>query len=204
MDPLRNRIQRYVARLIRWAMVVDPGEDDNPYPTQRVEFLGKQGDSQTWFPYGFTALAPRDALSLMWAIGGDGASRVHMPGSPLERPKMKEGEVAMYHPASGAIVHMLADGTIEIESALEVKVIAPLISLTGTTNIVGPTTVTGGGATVNLLSILGNLNHDGSGVGFYGIPPISRPSVTGTNQGGSALTSLLSQLEALGLITDDT
>ena len=41
-------------------------------------------------------------------------------------------------------------------------------------------------------------------VGFFGAAPVTRPKVTGTIEDGSALTSLLTQLAALGLITDES
>lgn len=43
-----------------------------------------------------------------------------------------------------------------------------------------------------------------SAVGFYGTNPVTKPTVTGAKGGNAALTSLLSQLAALGLITDST
>lgn len=41
-------------------------------------------------------------------------------------------------------------------------------------------------------------------MGFYGATPIIRPSVTGAKGGNAALTSLIAQLVALGIITDST
>lgn len=42
------------------------------------------------------------------------------------------------------------------------------------------------------------------GLGFYGATPIAQPQVTGSKGGNAALTSLIAQLVALGLITDGT
>jgi len=39
---------------------------------------------------------------------------------------------------------------------------------------------------------------------FFGSTPISKPTVTGSKDGNAALTSLIAQLSALGLITDST
>lgn len=47
-----------------------------------------------------------------------------------------------------------------------------------------------------------NLRADGTGVGFNGTAPIAKPNVTGSRGGNAALASLLTQLAALGLITD--
>ncbi len=50
----------------------------------------------------------------------------------------------------------------------------------------------------------GDLNHDGTNIGFYAATPIAKQTVTGSRAGNSALTSLLSRLNSLGLITDST
>jgi hypothetical protein len=44
----------------------------------------------------------------------------------------------------------------------------------------------------------------GSVMAFYGNTPIARPAVTGSRGGNAALASLLTQLAALGLVTDST
>ena len=41
-------------------------------------------------------------------------------------------------------------------------------------------------------------------IGFYGTTPAAKPTITGAKSGNAALTSLLTQLAALGLITDST
>lgn len=41
-------------------------------------------------------------------------------------------------------------------------------------------------------------------IGFFGGTPVGKPTVTGSRGGNAALASLLSQLAALGLITDST
>lgn len=45
---------------------------------------------------------------------------------------------------------------------------------------------------------------DATGLGFYNTAPIAKPTVTGAKGGNAALTSLVTQLAALGLITDGT
>lgn len=49
-----------------------------------------------------------------------------------------------------------------------------------------------------------NLSLGSSSMGFYGTSPVAKPSVTGSRGGNAALASLLTQLAALGLITDST
>jgi len=41
-------------------------------------------------------------------------------------------------------------------------------------------------------------------VGFFGATPAARPTVTGSRGGNAAVASLLTALETLGLIVDDT
>lgn len=48
------------------------------------------------------------------------------------------------------------------------------------------------------------LAHTGASVGFYSTTPIAKPTVSGSRDANAALQSLLTQLAALGLITDST
>lgn len=52
--------------------------------------------------------------------------------------------------------------------------------------------------------INGDLNHDGTNIGFYGVAPVARPDVTGSRGGNVALQNLLTALASQGLITDST
>lgn len=54
------------------------------------------------------------------------------------------------------------------------------------------------------LEIDGTLDHDGNNVGFYGVAPAARQTVTGSRGGNAALTSLLTALATIGLIVDST
>jgi hypothetical protein len=80
------------------------------------------------------------------------------------------------------------------------------------TVVVGATTgadsaklyVSGKASTLGEMEINGDLNHDGSNVGFFGVAPASRPTVTGSRGGNAALTSFLSGISTLGLIVDST
>ena len=68
----------------------------------------------------------------------------------------------------------------------------------------------GTGSPAALLHVVGNveidgdINHDGSNVGFYGSAPVAKATVTGSRGGNAALASLLTALANLGLITDST
>lgn len=50
----------------------------------------------------------------------------------------------------------------------------------------------------------GTLQHTGSAAGFFGVAPAARPTVTGSRADGTALASLLSALNSLGLIQNNT
>jgi hypothetical protein len=50
-------------------------------------------------------------------------------------------------------------------------------------------------------TIIDALNNQ---LGFFGATPATKPTVTGSRTDGTALTSLLTALAALGLITDST
>lgn len=53
-------------------------------------------------------------------------------------------------------------------------------------------------------TIAGDLDHNGSNVGFYGTAPASKQAVAGSRGGNAALASLLSALATIGLITDSS
>jgi hypothetical protein len=54
------------------------------------------------------------------------------------------------------------------------------------------------------LEIDGDLDHDGSNVGFYAAAPAAKQTVTGSRGGNAALASLLTGLATIGLITDSS
>lgn len=52
------------------------------------------------------------------------------------------------------------------------------------------------------VEINGDLNHDGSNIGFFATAPTTQKTVTGSRGGNAALASLLTHLAAYGLIVD--
>ena len=56
-----------------------------------------------------------------------------------------------------------------------------------------------GGATFG-----GDLDHDGSNIGFYNTAPAAKQAIAGSRGGNAALQSLLSALSTIGLITDSS
>ena len=207
MEAVKRGISRAIAKVIRWAAIESTGSDDTPYPWQQVSFLDRTMDSAVWFPYGLHALAPPESLALMWAISGQGESLVHMPGSPRERVRLKEGEVVLYHPGKGAKIHFKADGSVDltatgdvnITSAASVNVTAPAVAVTApAVAVTGALSVTGNA------ELDADLNHDGANVGFRGSAPVAKATVTGFTGGIIPLQQVLTALDDLGLITDSS
>ncbi len=48
------------------------------------------------------------------------------------------------------------------------------------------------------------LEWNATGLGFYGVAPIARPTITGSRAGNAAVASIAAQLAALGLVVDST
>lgn len=65
-------------------------------------------------------------------------------------------------------------------------------------------TISGGAKTTGTHQITGNLDHDGSNVGFYNTAPAAKQTVTGSRGGNAALASLLTALATIGLLTDSS
>lgn len=54
------------------------------------------------------------------------------------------------------------------------------------------------------LTVGGDINHDGSLIGFFGSAPSSKETITGSRGGNAALADLLSALANYGMVTDST
>lgn len=81
----------------------------------------------------------------------------------------------------------------------------PLIQSGGETNVGMSIRIKGTG--IGKLADASGINKvqwSAGGLGFFGTAPIVKPAVTGSRGGNAALASLLTQLAALGLITDST
>lgn len=215
MTSFSEAAKRVVRRLIRWAAIESSGDDGGDFPVQQVAYLGRSGSSTAWFPYGFHAVAESGDLGLLLATSGLSDSRAHIPGSPQKRPKVKPGEVVMYHPKTKSWVYFLNDGTVEViakgnlrmkvtgqasveaasivgTAASSVALTAPSIALTGDVTVTGNVVVTG------------NIDQDGSLLGFRGSTPVAKAVINGTKTGGTAQNQLLQALHDLGLIDDQT
>lgn len=105
-----------IKNLIRLCRVTRSGDGEGQLPVQQVEFMGQVGDSIMVFPFGMHANVSEDALAVMFSIQGDAENRAAI-GMSESRPVLSAGEVAIYHPDTGAIVKMKSDGNIELQAA---------------------------------------------------------------------------------------
>lgn len=110
MGYLANKLRS----LIRWALVTADGDGDLDFPIQKLTYLGKSAEAVTWFPYGYHANMPANTLGLMLSAQGLPEGRVMFGGSPSARPSISSGEVAVYHPETGSILHMKDGGDIDL------------------------------------------------------------------------------------------
>lgn len=108
-----------LARLIRWGRITKAGADDQQFPVQQVEYMGKVADTFMVFAYGHHANVTADALALMLSVQGNPDNRAAIAGTPKNRPKLASGEVAYYHPPTGSFIIWREGGTLDIETGGE-------------------------------------------------------------------------------------
>lgn len=119
--------------LLRWARITKSSKDDQQFPTQQVEYLGKVADSAMVFPYGYHGNVPDDVLGLMAAIQGNADNRAIVGVLPKVRPTLAEGEVAFYHPSTGGFIIWRASGDLEINAGSnKLNITASETNFTGT------------------------------------------------------------------------
>ena len=148
-----------LARLLRWCRIPRDGEGSADFPIQQVSYLGKTGNAVVWFPYGVHASIPEDqggngSLALMLSMRGNAEERVVLPGSPQKRPMtLAPGELAVYHPPTGSLIHFRASGDVDIT--------APNLNVVGDVTITGDLTVSGDTALASVVTSAGTDIGDG-------------------------------------------
>jgi phage baseplate assembly protein gpV len=108
-----------IKNMLRWARITAPGSDDKQFPTQQMEYLGKVADGAMLFPYGMHGNVPADFLALIGAVQGNPDNRVAIGVLPKDRPTLKDGEVAFYHPPTGALIKWDENGNLLITTGNE-------------------------------------------------------------------------------------
>ena len=103
-------------KLVRWARITKASTDDKQFPVQQMEYLGKVADGIIVFPYGVHANVPADSLALMFAVEGNPENRAAIAWTPKDRPTLKDGEVAFYHPPTDAFIIWKQNGDLDIET----------------------------------------------------------------------------------------
>lgn len=133
--------------LLRWARITKAGTDDQQFATQQMEYLGKVSDGLIVFPYGIHGNVPPDALALMFAVQGNADNRAAIAWTPKDRPKLKEGEVAFYHPPTDAFIIWRQSGDLDIETGeggtKDINIKASTVNITADLKVTGNTEFTG-------------------------------------------------------------
>lgn len=102
--------------LARWARITKAAITGQQFATQQVSYLGKTADAFMVFPYGVHANVTPDSLALMFAIQDHAANRAAIAWDAKKRPKLAEGEVALYHPPTDAFIIWRQSGDLDIET----------------------------------------------------------------------------------------
>lgn len=119
LQALENQVQ-CLKNQIRWNTVTAAGEDDpTKFAVQQVEYLGKAADSTMVFPYGLHGNVPAGAFGIMFSVQDNPDNRATIAWTPKDRPQLKEGEVAFYHPPTDAFIIWTESGNLEIETGNE-------------------------------------------------------------------------------------
>lgn len=156
-----------IKNFLRWARISKAGDDSQQLPVQQTDYLGKVADSVILFPYGYHANLTPDSLVALFSVQGQNENRVAIGYDPVGRPKLESGEIAIFHPGSGSLIKLSADGTISIT--------APEIELKGNVTIAGDLTVQGDtmvkGITSNGANISNSHVHSGVSTGSSNTGP---------------------------------
>ena len=127
--------------LIRLARITASGSDDEQFPSQQLEYLGKIANGIMVFPYGMHANVTPDVLALMFAAQGHPENRFVIPFNTRNRPKLAEGEVALFHPPTGSFIKWDEDGNLLINNGSStLTIIGDKMTFSGDLQVVGDIT----------------------------------------------------------------
>lgn len=100
--------------LLRWGKITKAGTDTEQFAVQQMEYLGKVSDGLIVFPYGIHGNVPPESFALMFSVQGNPENRAAIAWTPKDRPQLKSGEVAFYHPPTDALIKWDEGGNLEI------------------------------------------------------------------------------------------
>lgn len=129
---------------------------------------------------------------IVWRVGGS--------------LSIRELNIPSHNPAPKIIFDNPAPAVLHIDGMVSKQPLSSLISSTGAggvrVNVAGYVQATDpdGESTVASTSV----HWDGNTMSFFGATPISKPTIGGARDDGTALGYVISQLAALGLVTDAT
>lgn len=184
--------------IIKRGSVSKDTSDGNSRPFQSIQYLGRVQDTEVFFPYGLHGNAPKGAMSILFSLLGQSSNKIAMVSAPTERPKVKTGEVVLFHPITqaksyfkndgsivtntdAAILSLLKDGTIKAENGSGSITLNPDGTVVIDASLV---TMTGN------LQVDGNINADGSidagtsmsaGTTIEAGTSVTAPQVTGSS-----------------------
>lgn len=141
-----------IKNMIKYGLVKLAGADDKQFPVQQITYNGKAVDCVMLNPFGFHANLDPDTMVGVFAVEGDESNRFAMGGHTKTRPKLAQGEVAVFHPKTQSIIKFEADGTISINTAAkDVNITAANVNIDGNLTVSGTSGLEGAvsaGATV--------------------------------------------------------
>jgi len=145
MNRLLAPLQRKLALMVGRALV-KVINDTNDWQTMQVELLSGEirDDVEYAQDYGFTSHPKPDAEAVAVCVGGsrDHVIIVKVGDRRFRLKNLAEGEVALYTDEGDAI-HMKRGNEIHVTAATKVKLITPLVEMTGNLSVSGSVTVGG-------------------------------------------------------------
>ncbi len=100
--------------ILQWARISRSGGGSGQVPKQQLSYKDKVANAVVLFPYGICSNIPEDTLAVFGDINGQSENRVIFGCTDDSRPSLSSGEVAVYHPETGATIKMNSNGTISI------------------------------------------------------------------------------------------
>jgi phage gp45-like len=158
----------------------------------QIEYLGKTANCLLVFPYGLDANPGPDALTLLLAAQGASGAKLGIADDPQNRPKnLANGEVALYHPGSGSLLHFRESGDLDIDTIKgaqgNVNINADTVNLTVTNSVevAGDLNVSGDFDVTGDTSLGANVTSNGKDISdtHAHIGSASAPSGPVTNTG---------------------